>query len=287
MKLSPRLNCFRTAPDQTSAYLSSFRFDVEFFTHWPQQDQKTLRNLVSSRIKLILQTNGHCDFFIRDTRLDLGPGSCVFIPPFTVYSAQTHEQVDSYELFFNVYPITREQEFLHQMQLDRTLLFSDLLTPADFSMLGACYTAMQEKREGAYAQLNAILTLLLVRAIRAQGIADISSDISRREQALIDRLFAYLDQHLREPVRVEHLCEALQVSQSHLYRCSKNVMNCSTNQLITRYKMQHAQTLLRNPDMTVSEVAEAVGYDPYYFSNQFRKSFLVSPSDYRKNLGKA
>lgn len=225
---------------------------------------------------------------MQDTRLDLGPGNCVFIPPFTVYSAQTHEQVDSYEIFFNVYPVTREQEFLHQMRLERILLFSDLLTPADFSALGACYAAMQEKREGAYAQLNAMLTLLLVRVIRAQGIAGIAPDIdNRREQALIDRLFAYLDQHLREPVRVEHLCEALQVSQSHLYRCSKNVMNCSTNQLITRYKMQHAQTLLRNPDMTVSEVAAAVGYDPYYFSNQFKKSFLVSPSDYRKNLGRA
>ena len=42
--------------------------------------------------------------------------------------------------------------------------------------------------------------------------------------------------------------------------------------------------LLKNPELSISDVAAAIGYDLFYFSTQFKKAFLVSPSQYRKNL---
>ncbi|MDO5377623.1 MAG: AraC family transcriptional regulator [Clostridia bacterium] len=159
-----------------------------------------------------------------------------------------------------------------------------LLTCEDFDALHHGYAAVQERQEGSSAQLNALLWLFLLRILKAQHAAAPTCSVSIKERAVIDKLFAYLDAHLSESVRVEDLCAELRVSQSYLYRCSRDVMNCSTNQIIVRYKMRHAQTLLKNPDLTISEVAAAVGYDPYYFSSQFKKHFLLSPSVYRKSL---
>lgn len=286
MKPSVRLNQFKTHVDSTSAFLSGFRYETVYFTHWPQQDHKKLSNIVSTHIKLILQESGNSELTAQDARFEFRPGSCVLIPPYKVYSAQTHQDVDSFEIFFNVYPITREQEFLGQLGLSEIRHFTDVLTSADFDLLRSCYAAMQEKREGAYAQLHACLTLLLARIVQAQHVGALHSTVSPKEHAVIEKLFAYLDAHLSESIRVEDVCQELQISQSYLYRCSRDVMNCSTNQLITRHKMKYAQTLLRNPDMTISEIAESIGYDPFYFSNQFKKSFMVSPSEYRNKLGK-
>ena len=286
MKISSRLLRYKTPVDQTSAFLNSFRFQIEYFTCWPQQDHKTLKNLVSTYIKLILQISGVSEVDSLDSHFTLESGDCVLVPPYAVYSARTHEQVCSYELFFNVYPITREQEFLHQLGFTSTLHIPGLIIPTDSVLLGDCCEAAQMHREGCYAQLGALLELLLVRMIRSRQTQISASGVSPRVQSTVERLFAYLDEHLNEDVRVEDVCGALSVSQTFLYRCCRSVMDCSPSQVITRYKLSHARTLLRNPDLSIGEVAAAIGYNPYYFSSQFKKSFLLSPSAYRKELSK-
>ena len=64
-------------------------------------------------------------------------------------------------------------------------------------------------------------------------------------------------------------------------------MSCSPSQAITRCKLRHAQSLLKNPDLSIGQVAEAIGFDPYYFSSQFKKMFLLSPTRYRQTIGVA
>lgn len=283
MKHFPRLEQFKTAPDPTSAFLREFRCDIDYFTHWPQQDRKTLRNIVSPRIKFVLQRSGESLLTTQSTQFSLGPGSLLYLPPYTVYSASTFDEVDSYELMFNIHPITREQEFLHRLGLSGALLFPDLLTQQDFDLIGACFNAIHLNRDGSYAQLQSVLSLLLIRICRTQGRCHPAIDANARDRAVIERFFAYLTDHIDQPVQISTVCQELGFSQSYLYRCCRSVMNCSPSQLIARQKLTHAQTLLKNPDLTISKVAESIGYDPYYFSNQFKKLFLVSPSEYRKS----
>ena len=285
MKPSKRLDCYKTSVDATSSFLAGFRLRIDYFSCWPQQDHKTLDNIVGTHVKLVLQISGTADFDTRSTRFSLGPMDCVVVPPYAVYSVRTHENVQAYEIFFHIYPITREQEFLQRLGLVDVLHVPGLLKPSDAVRLAACYADMAAGAEGAYAVLCALLTEMIIRVIRARGDQISASGASPKEQAVVERLFGYLDAHLAQPVQVDAVCGALGISQSLLYRCCRHVMNCSPIQVITRYKLQHARTLLHQPDMTVAEVAEAIGYDPYYFSNQFKKQFLVSPSEYRKKHG--
>ena len=282
MKPSIRLNRFRISPDPLSSFLSGFRYDIVYFTNWPQQDNKSLNNIVSTCIKLVLQESGEAEITAGDTHLHIGAGSAVLIPPYTVYSAKTYEQVNSFEIFFNIIPVTHEQAFLTRLNAANICQYDGLLTQSDFDLLRAVYADIREGRDGGYARLHALITELIVRISRTLPQASALTAVSAKEQAIIDRLLAYIDEHIAEPVRVDEICRALQVSQSYLYRCSRSVMNCSTQEVITRHKMVRARLLLHNSEMTISDVAEAVGYDPYHFSSQFRKSFLQSPSEYRK-----
>lgn len=283
MKQFPRLEQFKTTADSFSSYLSEFRYDVDYFTHWPNQDRKTLRSIVSTRIKLIVHFSGECDLMTQNAKFSFLPNSLFVIPPYTVYSAAMYDKVDSYEIFFNIHPIISEREFLHSLGLDQPQIFPHLLTATDAALLRENFDDVQHGREGAYAQLQAILSMLLIRIDHAQGGQHSVSHGGSREHAVVEDFFTYLNQHIHEPIRIAQVCQDMQISQSYLYRCCKSVMNCSSNQLITRQKMIHAKMLLKNPALTITEVAEAVGYDPYYFSNQFKRTFLISPSDYRKN----
>lgn len=139
MKLTERFNPFRADADPLSAYLADFRIEADYFTHWPQQDFKTLKNLVSTRIKLVLQTQGRADLTAQNEHFLLAPGSVMLIPPYSVYSASTFDHVDSYEIFFNLHPYAREHGFLQQFGFTRILHFPQILTPADTAALMSCY----------------------------------------------------------------------------------------------------------------------------------------------------
>ncbi len=288
MKSYPRLSPYKTETDPLSTFLSEFRFDVEYFTNWPQQDHKTLRNIVSSQMKLILIESGNSMLVSDKKNYAMSAGSCLLIPPYTVYDAETFEGVHSYEVFFSIYPAVREQEFCQYAHFTSIMFFPSFITPEEFAFIGACYTSLQKQKPGAYAQVGAMLKLLLIRIFRQQNEQDFSTPIvNAGEHALMSRFFDYLESHISEPVHVEHLCAALGVSQSYLYRCCRNVMSCSPSQTITRCKLRHAQSLLKNPDLSIGQVAEAIGFDPYYFSSQFKKMFLLSPTRYRQTIGVA
>lgn len=288
MKSYPRLSPYKTETDPLSTFLSEFRFDVEYFTNWPQQDHKTLRNIVSSQMKLILIESGNSILVSDKKNYAMSAGSCLLIPPYTVYDAETFEGVHSYEVFFSIYPAVREQEFLQYAHFTSIMFFPSFISTEEFAFIGACYASLQKQKPGAYAQVGAMLKLLLIRIFRQQSEQDFSTPIvSAGEHALMSRFFDYLESHISEPVHVEHLCAALGVSQSYLYRCCRNVMSCSPSQAITRCKLRHAQSLLKNPDLSIGQVAEAIGFDPYYFSSQFKKMFLLSPTRYRQTIGVA
>jgi len=47
--------------------------------------------------------------------------------------------------------------------------------------------------------------------------------------------------------------------------------------------MEKAQSLLQNEDLTITEIADRLGYQSIaYFSRAFKRSHGISPSEYRK-----
>lgn len=87
MKLTDRFNPFRADADPLSAYLADFRIEADYFTHWPQQDFKTLQNLVSTRIKLVLQTQGQAELTAGSEHFTLTPGQRDAPPRLTASTA--------------------------------------------------------------------------------------------------------------------------------------------------------------------------------------------------------
>ncbi|MDO4837964.1 MAG: AraC family transcriptional regulator [Clostridia bacterium] len=283
MKRYPRLDSYRITNDPLSDFLAAFHFQIEYYTNWPVQDHKTLRNIICPQCKLILLEQGSCRIETADASYTATPGCCIFVPPYTIYDAETYEGVNSYELFFNVLPIAMEQEFLEQADLQRITLFQELFQKEDFSLMAACYQALRKQSSGAYAQLNALLILLLIHIFQSRGTSFAPLPESHsKEQDLMRKLFIYLEKHLSEPIHVQQVCDELQISQSYLWRCCKNTMGISPSQTIMRYKLRYAQSLLKNQELSIAQVAEGIGMDPYYFSSQFKKQFFLSPSAYRK-----
>jgi AraC-like DNA-binding protein len=96
-------------------------------------------------------------------------------------------------------------------------------------------------------------------------------------------LWAHLNAHLDEPLRVEAMARRLHLSRATLQRLCQRHFGCGAAHLHERLRLERAARQLLQADGPVAECARACGYpDLYHFSRAFKRVFGRPPSAYRR-----
>jgi AraC family transcriptional regulator, transcriptional activator of the genes for pyochelin and ferripyochelin receptors len=94
-----------------------------------------------------------------------------------------------------------------------------------------------------------------------------------------------LERHLDNPPSLLELAAQVGISQHQLKDGFQKIFGVSTFQYLHHYRMEQARLLLYEGDMSIAEVANAVGYSHLgRFSVNFKRRFGISPSDCRKGV---
>lgn len=100
---------------------------------------------------------------------------------------------------------------------------------------------------------------------------------------IVRRVLEFIERHHREGTRLAAIALAAGVSRSHLCRIFKRVTGLSLKRFLTRRRLQAAKALLREPGVTIHQVASRVGYrDASHFDRVFRQWEGQTPSGYRR-----
>ena len=93
---------------------------------------------------------------------------------------------------------------------------------------------------------------------------------------------SYIESNLYRPITVNELTSVLGISQPYLYKIFMDKCGMSPKRFILDLKCGEAKRLLAGTDMSVTEVANSVGYaDVMTFSKFFRKETGMSPKAFR------
>lgn len=96
-----------------------------------------------------------------------------------------------------------------------------------------------------------------------------------------DRMLEHLDQK----ITIEELSRRYHINPTTLKMTFKSVYGTSLASHMKEHRMEQAERLLRETDMSIAEIANAVGYDSQSrFADAFKGVFQVLPREYRKNL---
>jgi TolB-like protein/AraC-like DNA-binding protein len=108
-----------------------------------------------------------------------------------------------------------------------------------------------------------------------------------KDSPLVRKVLEEVEANLRnEQFGVEKLADNLGMSRSQLHRKLKQVTGKSANQYIREYRLNRAMELLQTGEMSVAEVANAVGFgSPSYFSACFAEHFGYPPGEVKKRAG--
>lgn len=108
-------------------------------------------------------------------------------------------------------------------------------------------------------------------------------DPQHRTPAVLLKVREYLDEHFAKRTPLDDLTRIASMSRSHLCHQFRAHFGTTISSYVVRKRMSVAQRLLYDISLRQCEIAREVGYpDIYQFSKQFKKSFGVSPSLYRK-----
>ncbi|AKR54225.1 AraC family transcriptional regulator [Devosia sp. H5989] len=98
----------------------------------------------------------------------------------------------------------------------------------------------------------------------------------------VQRARHYIDAHLAEPVNVDRMARAAQVSRAHFVRQFTKAVGMPPSDFVFEQRMERASRLLLATDGAVGAIARACGFpDANYFAKAFRRHYGLSPTAYR------
>lgn len=139
------------------------------------------------------------------------------------------------------------------------------------------------KKEAGYeAALRARLTELIVYLSRTYTVTE-----STEAGALLrmGNVISALENDFSKDWKLEELLNIAHMSRSNLMRVFRKATGQAPIEYLVRLRIQKAMALLRNTDLSVTEVALEAGFnDSNYFTRQFGRALNQTPSAYRQSF---
>lgn len=145
------------------------------------------------------------------------------------------------------------------------------------------YTIPEGIRHG-YIRVKVLELLLVLTALDTAHQSE-HAHFSEAQIAAVKRVHAFLMEHFSEHYTIEELSERFDFSPTVLKKCFKGVYGDSIYSYMKRYRLQVAERLLKEGELTVGEIAAQVGYlNPNKFTSAFCAEYGMPPTSYRKKV---
>lgn len=107
-----------------------------------------------------------------------------------------------------------------------------------------------------------------------------------QEESTIERLCAYISEHLAENITREMLAEHVYLNSAYLSRLFKKEKGMSITDYLLQERMRIARDLIESSTLPISDIAQSVGFSNFsYFAKMFKKVHNVNPQQLRKLSG--
>jgi len=98
----------------------------------------------------------------------------------------------------------------------------------------------------------------------------------------VRHVVALMEEHRAEPLSVEQLAQAVNLSPSQLTRLFREQTGSSPARFARELRLQYAYELVQTSFLSIKQVMAAAGWsDPSHFSREFKRQFGVSPKGLR------
>ena len=171
---------------------------------------------------------------------------------------------------------------------ERELLLSSLNFGIYYYILYREGVSLQECCEENAQNLSLYAGMSPARAgekiIRSYGM-DYRYLVAKYQNEHVRKALRYVYAHLKEPLSLENVSAAVNVSRAHLCELFRKEVGCSFHAYVMNRRMKLARQLLQKTSDPVQRIAETCGFQSAsYFSTAYRRYYGIAPGKERNRV---
>jgi Transcriptional regulator containing an amidase domain and an AraC-type DNA-binding HTH domain len=144
-------------------------------------------------------------------------------------------------------------------------------------------------KQHASLELDELVIRLVEKVMHTMGnapaTAPLSETLKKHHLVTVQKARAYLFENFEKNISLQELADHCCVSLFHFSRIFKAILNASPHQYLTELRLNHAQLLLINTELPVTQIAFQSGFNSLeHFISAYRQRFQISPSLQRKKV---
>lgn len=248
-------------------------------------------NHFHSEYEIYYLFSGDRYYFIKDRTYAIQAGDLVLIDSEVLHKTASrnipnHERMVLYFQpgFFTGLPLGERELLLSVFRRDNPVLRLNLqerLKVEDLllSLLGE----MAETPPGFSLHVKNMASEALLQVARILLKKEtVPPDHPSAAQLKITEIVRYINTHYGDPLDLDLLSSRFFISKSHLSRTFKESTGFGFSEYLILTRVKEAQQMLRSTDKSITEIANAAGFDNFsHFGKTFKKSTGLSPRQYR------
>ena len=250
-------------------------------------------------VELVYTVRGSCTHYINGKQYRVSHGDMLFINYGETHSFKPESALEY--INFYVKPEFISENLINSENINDIFL---IFLPESTEELQARHTScvrfspekqtqieqiaerMLEESNGS-SPCSAIVMNAYMRLIFAELIRALLGEVRiQKPHILTDKILDYIDQNFTSPITAETLAKHCFYNPAYLGRVFKTIYGKSMNEYIKTKRMEHAMELLKTTDLSIEEIASAVGYSSKtQFYKNFKNQFGIPPGEVKKSSG--
>jgi AraC family transcriptional activator of pobA len=239
---------------------------------------------------LVLFTKGSGIHDIDFDRFNIAPGSLFMIQPGQIHNWKLSNDIEGYIIFYsqqiyNVYFGNKKVEdypFYQSVNSKPEVQLNSSETKELLPYFEAMVLENQNNRS-----IDKLLNLLdTIHIDTSRKYLSESNHAAHSYNHKIHQFETLLERYFKSEKSPSFYASEMSMTLKHLNRICKDMLDETVTEMITKRIILEAKRLLIDKTKSVSQIADALGYDNFpYFGKLFKKHTGMAPGEFRNRLG--
>jgi AraC-like DNA-binding protein/mannose-6-phosphate isomerase-like protein (cupin superfamily) len=244
-------------------------------------------------IELVTVTSGTMAYSVNGKLITLHEGDTIFVNSNQIHYSVATEGTASYVIFI-VHPNVLNSSVSVELQALQPILSNPNLSYLRFRYINE-YTrnirdimlSLPSIRRDPFQITKKLFDIweIILEQSKHYGMLDENADTDQHNRFFKTMMY-YIQQNYREAITLDDIAASGNISKSLCNKIFHKYVGDSPINYLLNYRVRKVAELLRTTTLSLSDIASDTGFNgASYMSEMFKKSFNMSPRDYRKSMG--